>query len=246
MNRLRSLLVAVGFLTRLPLYAGDQVEEKDLGRSIAWFPLVGAALGAILWVVDQVVRGHLPWTVEAVVLVALLVWLSGGLHLDGLADVFDGLSGGRGDRTRTLEIMRDSRIGAHGAAALLLALLLKAAALAELLNRGDSWLLVTFPAMSRLALTVLIFAFPYVRPEGLGSAFKRHGRPEYLTVAVVTAGVVLGLAGPAAFGPAAAALVVALVFSAWLWRRLGGLTGDVYGAAAELAELAFLVVACLR
>ncbi len=238
------MAVAIGFLTRFPVPRG-QPDEADFGRAIAWFPLAGVLLGAVLLGLDRMAGGRLPVTVEAVLLVALLAALTGGLHLDGLADVFDGLGGGRGDRARILEIMRDSRIGAHGATALLLALLLKAVSLAVVLERGMSPALVAFPAVARLGVAVLVFAFPYARPEGLGRAFKSHGRPVHLAVAVATTAAVLAATGRATLAPAAAALAAALLFAAWVSRRLGGLTGDVYGAGVEVAEVAFLVAACV-
>jgi adenosylcobinamide-GDP ribazoletransferase len=207
----------------------------------------------------RLLNGHLSLGVLAVVLVALLAMLSGGLHLDGLADTFDGLGGGRGDRARMLEIMRDSHIGAHGAAALVLALAAKIFALQELLARGGGgdasanastlWPLFAAPVFARWAVVPLMVFFRYARPVGLGSAFRAHGRaalvagatllPLGLTVGTAVAGV----AGVPTLAAGAAALAAALLLGVALNRRLDGLTGDVYGAAIELAEVAFLVTA---
>lgn len=247
---LRSVGVAVGFLTRFPV-PGGQVDPRTFGRAVAWFPLAGALLGATLLIVDWSVRDRLPVALEAVALVALLAWLSGGLHLDGLADVFDGLSGGGGDRSRTLEIMRDSRIGAHGATALSLTLLLKAVALTELLRQGNTWALLTFPASARFGASALLFAFPRATPEGLGASFNRDGQPRYLILGMATlvAIIVTGASADRALPLVLTAssmigLVVAFLFAARVSSRLGGLTGDVYGACIEIAEVGFLVAAC--
>jgi len=172
--------------------------------------------------------------------------MTGGLHLDGVADVFDGLGGGHGDRERTLRIMRDSRIGAHGATALVLVLAVKAAALSDLLARGSLWPLVVAPVVARFAVVPLLVLFPYAREEGLGRAFRgTAGRREIAIAAVLAAAAVAPFA-PAALVPALAALAAAAAVALSVNRRLGGLTGDVYGAAIEIAEAALLAAATLR
>jgi adenosylcobinamide-GDP ribazoletransferase len=174
--------------------------------------------------------------VLAAVVVGAAAGLTGGLHLDGLADLFDAVGGGKGDRARILEILRDSRIGAHGAAALVLVLLAKVGALAPLVERQDLLPILIAPAIARWAVTPLVTLFPYARVEGLGRAFNGGaGRRE---VAVASALMLLLIA---TFGlrfvlPALAALAVSIGIGVWIHRRLGGLTGDVYGAAIELAE----------
>ena len=246
MGLLRSLAAAFSFLTRLPVPGGAAVTERDLGRSVLWFPLVGAALGAALIGAASLLQGrpgHLAAGPTAVVLVALLAALTGGLHLDGLADTFDAWGGGRGDRTRMLEIMRDSRIGAHGAAALCLLLVGKVFALRELLARGALFPIFAAPVFARFAVVPLLILFRYARPAGLGSPFGRETRAGYaLAAALLPIGLCVW-AGSRAVIPAAAALATALACGWALDRRLGGLTGDVYGAALELAELAFLISA---
>jgi adenosylcobinamide-GDP ribazoletransferase len=243
MNLLRPINVAFAFLTRLPLRSRSAVTAVELGRALLWFPLVGAALGGVLVTAERLLAGRLAHGLLAVGLVAALALLTGGLHLDGLADTFDALGGGRGDRVRMLEIMRDSRIGAHGAAALCLLLMAKVFALGETLARGQIWPLFAFPIVARWAVIPLVIFFRYARPEGLGKDFHGHGRAAHLAGATALAAALLVWIGPAAIAPALAAVGVALAFGWMLDRRLGGLTGDVYGAAIELAELAFLITA---
>jgi adenosylcobinamide-GDP ribazoletransferase len=241
---LADLRLAFQFLSRIPV--GGALPGADLGRSCAWFPLPGAVMGLAVAGAAHLAGGRVPATLAGVLAAAALAWLSGGLHLDGLADLFDGLSGGHGDRARTLAIMRDARIGAHGAAALVLVLLAKSAALAELVGRDDTWLLVAAPALARFLVVPLVVGFPSARPEGLGKAFHGTAGAREVAVSAALAAAALAPGWPRSLAPAAAAAAVALAVALVARRRLGGLTGDVYGAAIELAELAFLSVAALR
>jgi adenosylcobinamide-GDP ribazoletransferase len=237
----RPLTVAFAFLTRLPVGTG-KAEDSDVGHAIAFFPVVGLVLGVAL-VAAAWLAGTLPPTLTAVGLVALLAAATGGLHLDGLADVFDGLGGSHGDRERMLAIMRDSRIGAHGALALVLVVLAKAFALTAILQHRELWPVLLFPAVARWAVVPLIVGFPYMREVGLGRTFNDRGSAAEVAWATVFIVSMLLWAGSRTLVPAVAAFAVALGFAVWMRRRLGGLTGDAYGAAIELAEVAFLAVA---
>jgi adenosylcobinamide-GDP ribazoletransferase len=203
-------------------------------------------LGLALTGLAAALAGTVAPALVAVLLAALLAGLTGGLHLDGFADVFDGLAGGRGDRARTLEIMRDPRIGAQGAAALALLLIAKVATLAQVAERRDLLALLAFPTVSRWLAAVLIVGFPYVRAEGLGRAFSGEAGRAQALAATAIAVVVVGVLGTALILPALGAAAAVLAFAYWLNRRLGGLTGDVYGAAIELAEVVMLVLCCIR
>jgi adenosylcobinamide-GDP ribazoletransferase len=238
----RAIVAAFAFLTRLPLWAGP-LRDTDLGRSVAFFPVVGLVLGLVLTGVAFALQGALAPLIAAVLLVALLAALTGGLHLDGVADLFDGLGGGRGDRTRTLEIMRDSRVGAYGAAALVFVLLGKVAALAQALEQHDLLAVLAFPAIARWAVTPMIAFVPYARPEGLGRAFSGEAGPWQVAGASGIIVLVVVALGARLAAPAVGAFLVVTLLALWLRRRLGGVTGDVYGAAIELGEVTVLVVA---
>jgi adenosylcobinamide-GDP ribazoletransferase len=243
---LRALAGAFTFLTVLPV-ARAASGRGDLRHVAAFFPIVGLAIGAVLAGAAWLARGHLPHPLAAVLLVALGAALTGGLHLDGVADLFDGLGHGGRDPRRALEIMRDSRIGAHGAVALILLLAAKSLAVAVLLERGQLSALAVFPAAARGCVVPFIVALRPARREGLGWALHRASGPGdalcavLLAAAAVAAVPALGGAGLAA--AALAALLAAAACAAWARLRLGGLTGDVHGAAIELAEAAFLIVA---
>jgi adenosylcobinamide-GDP ribazoletransferase len=238
---LRAVVAAFSFLTRIPVWRGPLL-EADLGRSVGFFPLVGLVLGLALTGFAFASHAVFSPLLLAVLLVALLAVLTGGLHLDGVADLFDALGGGRGDRVRMLAIMRDSRIGSHGAVALVLLLIAKIGALTRVLENNDLVVVLAFPAIARWAVTPLLVLFPYARAEGLGRAFKgAAGRRELAIAAAIAAAVVASL-GARLVIPALGAGVLALGLGWWLTRRLGGLTGDIYGSAIELAELIVLVL----
>jgi adenosylcobinamide-GDP ribazoletransferase len=238
-----SFAVALGFLTRLP--AGRRViREEDLARSTVFFPLVGLALGLSMAALAAIGSARLPSRMVAVGLVAMLAVLTGGLHLDGLADVFDGLGGGGHDRDRMLSIMQDSRIGAHGSAAVALLLIAKCFAVAGAVEHRDLALLIGFPMVARWAVVPLIVFFPTARRGGLGGVFNRHASGVDVAYATLLAGATLACIGTRLALPGIFALAVAVAFGLLIQWRLGGLTGDVYGAAIELSEVAFLTAAC--
>jgi adenosylcobinamide-GDP ribazoletransferase len=172
---------------------------------------------------------------------AFAALVTGGLHLDGLADWFDAVGGGRGQPARMLEIMRDSRIGAHGASALFLVLSAKLSALSSLQSARLPLALLCAPACARAVAVWLLFAYPNARAEGLGQSFATQVRLRHALLASAFACAALGLFGLAACLPLLLSAAVGLALGAWANARLGGITGDVCGAAIELSELAFLI-----
>lgn len=242
---LRSLACAVLFLTRIPL-PRLTLEQRDFARSSGFFAWVGALIALLLWLSAKLLVPALGARLAALMVVALWVLITGGLHLDGLADTVDGLSGGRGERARTLEIMRDSRIGSHGALALVLLLALKWAALERVFELGRAtWLLA--PLVARLLCTLLVTRFPYVRERGLGSPFVGAEARPALLLGVAPLLLALALLGLSGVLPTLIGALAGLAFALRMHALLGGLTGDVYGAAVELSELALLLaVTALR
>lgn len=231
------LLDAIRFLTILPLPAKREPTEADLARATACFPLVGMLLGGALLLSSKLAASlWSPMTVNALVLIVLGL-LTGGLHLDGLADTVDGLCGGT-TREEKLAIMKDSRVGAFGAAALFGLLLLKFSLLGELSGALHGDALVLAPTLGRWAMVCAIFFFPPARAGGMGPLFKKHcGRRELAFATATALGCTLllfGLWGLAILG----GLGLAVAVMAWaLTRALGGLTGDTYGALCEVSEV---------
>lgn len=241
---LQAIRSAFGLLTQLPLGEGH-VRPESLGRAVGYFPLVGLALGAIAGVTALLLSTFLPPWPAAIGVTALLALMTGGLHLDGLADTADGLGGGRGDRARSLRIMRDSRLGSFGAVALVIVLMGKVAALASLLDPGVPagrifWALVLMSCAGRWCAVLLIRLFPYARREGLGRRFREgSGEREFLVATIIFIAALL-VAGEGGWGAGLIAAAAALSVGGWARSRLGGLTGDVYGAGIEVSELVFL------
>lgn len=236
---LRGFLTALGFLTRVPV-PFVKVDDRTLGRALMFFPVVGGAVGVLLAATASAGQSFGSPMVAAFFVVVVWTLLTGALHLDGLADTFDGLAGGRGDKERALEIMRDSRIGTHGAVALVLVLLGKTLVVADLIAKDGGGSLWVVPMAARATVVPAMAWFRYARPEGLGKDMKRNASAE--AVAVSQAFMLAGLwfAGTEHWPAVAAAYGATLLTALVLSRKLGGLTGDIYGALIELSELAGL------
>lgn len=234
----RALVSAIGFLTRLPV-PNVALAEADVARGAGFFSWVGVLIAAILWLAHAALHQLGP-SVSAMCVVALWAWLTGALHLDGLADTVDGLSGGRGDRARTLSIMRDSRIGAHGAVALCLGIGLKWVALDHLFAAGNGlWIIA--PIVARFACTTLLASFRYAREQGLGTAFAdRVGPSEVLLSALVFVPMYTTL-GKSIVLSSGVGLICAWGIALRARAVLEGLTGDVHGAAIEISEIGTLL-----
>ncbi len=233
------LLAALAFLTRVPIRRS--FEASDIGRAALFFPMVGAAVGLLQLGVFRLLRPYLPSLVVAVLVVALSAWVTRGLHLDGLADLADGLGGGA-TREDALRIMRDPAVGAFGVVALGLVLAAKIAAV-DALPSGDA--LVLAAALSRWTVVPLGFFLPYARDgAGLGAALTSGtGRIELLGSSLLAAAVSLLFPLTLALLSWTAVILVSLLISVIAKRRLGGVTGDVLGANVELAEASVLVAA---
>lgn len=236
---MKRFLAAIQFLTILPLPAALAPDGGALGRSLPFFPLVGLAIGAAAAGIDWGLWHLLPLGVTSVLTVILLIAASGALHLDGLADAADGLFSAR-PRERALEIMRDSRTGPMGVAAIVAVIALKIALLTALTGPGRWWVLLLMPVAGRCALLIHLALLPYARPEGgLADLFHRNRSQGHALGALLFLLALGSLTGGfAGFLAAAVAALAALLLAAYFQRRLGGLTGDTLGAACELTELA--------
>ncbi|MBI2266143.1 MAG: adenosylcobinamide-GDP ribazoletransferase [Armatimonadetes bacterium] len=240
------LLTAFRFLTVLPLPHREE-EPGALGASAAFFPLVGLVLGLALAGLDVLLRKIWPPEVTSAVLLLALTALTGALHLDGFMDSCDGLFGSH-DPARRMEIMKDSRVGSFGVLGVACLFLVKYAALLAL---PDSWrlgALALAPALGRWAMVLVIWGFPYARPQGTGRVFKEGVGLEQVAPATLTTVLAALFFLPKAAAPS---LFVAAL-SAWLLARfictrIPGLTGDSYGAVTETIEVVSLLtlVTCI-
>jgi len=242
---IRPLLIALQFLTRLPVPLRDRPTERDTGRSLLYYPLVGLALGLLLAAMAWALADA-PALLRAALVLAAWVLLTGALHLDGLADSADAWVGSHGDRAKTLAIMKDPRSGPMGVVALVMVLLVKFAALHALTTASDWTALVLAPLLARTSLPLLFLTTPYIRPGGLGAALAEH-LPRRAAMVVVTLTVVAVplAAGGRGFWLLAVTAAVFLLLRAQMRRRIHGATGDTAGALVELVETAVLVTAAI-
>jgi Cobalamin-5-phosphate synthase len=230
-------LRALGFLTILPCPRLESTPE-DLGRSSGWFPLAGALLGALLAAAHAgLALSRVPPRRPRPSTVVLWAFLTRGLHLDGLADTFDGIGGGYSRESR-LAIMKDSRLGTFGGIAVASALLLKATLLAGTERTAALQALFLAPVLGRWAILFAMRLFPSARPGGMGDLFRK-GCTNRCLFNGTAAALFLSAAAGGLTGILLLPLVplFALFISRWLSSLLGGLTGDSYGTVCELSEL---------
>jgi adenosylcobinamide-GDP ribazoletransferase len=241
----QEIWMAVGFLTTLPTPAAAY-DQAQFGRSGRWFPVVGLAIGLLLVAADLVLRRLFPDTVRGVLIVAGWAALTGGLHLDGLADCCDALPAAV-SRERRLEILRDPRLGAFGGIGLILFLLLKSSAVSALAPPYAAvTALLLAPVWARWFLLLAARRQP-ARPDGMGAAFASGLAYGVMLAALIVPVATLIVSGLMTDSMARSLAAVAAAWGvAWLCMRvasarLGGVTGDVYGLVVELSELTILL-----
>ncbi|HEX5692426.1 MAG TPA: adenosylcobinamide-GDP ribazoletransferase [Roseiflexaceae bacterium] len=240
----RRLIGALRFLTIVRMPASWATTDPPLAKSLAFFPLIGLIIGALLLSIGMLAGWFWGGGVRAVAVVVAWGVITGGLHLDGLSDTFDGVMSWR-PRERKLEIMRDSRVGVMGVLALAAIVGLKVA----LLFGTDEWVpaLLLAPALGRWAICYGLGRFPAARADGLGAMAQvqtSSGLVFAPTVIVIIAALLIaGLRGAVAL---ALVWLAARTLARWWTRDLGGLTGDTYGALCEIAEVVALAALTAR
>jgi adenosylcobinamide-GDP ribazoletransferase len=231
-----SFLGALGFLTTIPVPSG-----REPG-GISYFPLVGLILGLILAGVSWLAAFLLPVALADMVVVVALVLLTGALHLDGFLDTCDGLAY-RGGVEERLEVMSDSRAGGIGVVAVVSLLMLKYLSLNSIPGCIKLEALVMMPVMGRWAISYALFAYPYAKPTGLGVSIKEKTSGRGFTIATATASVIaLVFGGIWGLIAMLGVWAISVGVASFLARRFGGLTGDTYGAIAEVCEVATLII----
>ncbi len=237
----KAFLLALSLLTRLPVAQLDKLQDTDSGHSALFYPLVGLVIGLLLFVPILIFPSASPLLLAAIVIAGWAV-ITGGLHLDGLADSADAWLGGMDDEEKTQRIMKDPRVGAAGVVSIVCVLLLKFSALIALFQVGSHELIILVPIIGRSMILLLFITSKYVSSQGMASSVV-----EYLphTAAMWVIGV---------------SLLFGMLFSLWgmlcalagFWllrrlmlKRLGGCTGDTVGATVEITEMFFLVGSAL-
>jgi|TARA_R110001599_G_scaffold287919_1_gene490744 adenosylcobinamide-GDP ribazoletransferase len=235
---MRALLIALQFLTILPVRLQGEFTAQDIGRSLLFYPVVGLLIGIVLSLLGWNLTSQSPM-VSAILVLAVWVTITGALHIDGLADSADAWLGGIGDKAKTLSIMKDPAAGPIAVVTIVLVLLIKFVMLTVLLAEQNWWALIWSVILARTALPLLFLTTDYVRPHGLGSILKQqqsgvHTRRLMLLIGVLalfSVGLFALLFG----------LLVFLLLRYLMERRLNGFTGDTAGAMVELLEAALLI-----
>ncbi len=244
-------LGALQFLTRLRV-PSVPYERDSLARAVKFFPIVGLLIGAGSVLLYFALAPHLSMTVVSLLIVVYLVAITGSLHEDGLADSADGFGGGW-ERERVLAIMRDSRIGTYGAAALILSLLARVVLIASLPRTQAAAYLIAAPVLSRWTTLPLSFFLPPARDrgpdsgpdhscdhiDGQGARIARLTTSSSLILgSLLTFAIVFAVLHVHAVAPVLVSIGVTLLTALYYKRRIGGITGDCFGATNQLSEIA--------
>ena len=240
---MKSFFAALQFLTLFPCPRRFDYADADVGRSAIFFPVIGLILGLILVLVNFLLEPFASDGLSSVILVSLLAFMTRALHLDGVGDTFDGLGAG-GDRARAIEVMDDSHIGVFGLIAIVLVLFLKIHALESL--ESDRWrTLLLASILGRWAIVLLAYRSKAAK-DGLGSRLVDHLQTNHFLIATLLT-LLLVAAIWRANGIAMMAWVAIFTTASkhYLHRRLGGVTGDTFGAVEELSETSVMVLLAL-
>jgi adenosylcobinamide-GDP ribazoletransferase len=235
-RQLAGLPIALEFLTPLRLRRVQQHEARAFAQALGWYPAIGLLIGCLLLVLDKALSEFLPPAPVAALLVATLALLSGGLHLDGLADTADGMAV-QGDHSRRLQVMHSGNTGPAGVMALVFVLLVQWSTLAALQDPFRSGALLLVPALARWTVVPVAMAFRPAQPDGLGQTI----RPGLWPIAAPLATIIAIAASVALFGGVGLPLmliagVAALTIAGAAGRLLRGISGDVFGAVIEVSQ----------
>jgi adenosylcobinamide-GDP ribazoletransferase len=239
----KDFLQALSFLTILPCGKRLPTEDKEMARSMAFFPLVGLVIGLLLAIGYYLFSFILPKSLTLWLTLGLLALLTRGLHLDGFADTIDGLACG-GPREKILEVMRDSRIGAFGVISLILLIGAKYLALDQISTKSIPYSLMLMVVMGRNSMVLVCYRSPYARSGGgLGKPFTENLGAREIALSLVSAfWIVLLLTGVKGILVFLGVLLFSLAYRFFFIKKLGGVTGDILGAANELVELLCLIL----
>ena len=235
------LRLALSFLTILPMRI-DSASEADVAASMAWFPSVGLLMGIAFALEDRALSSLIPHAIRSAIVILSMTFLTGAVHLDGLADTADALGAGV-DRARALEILRDSRIGTFGAIALFFALAFKLIAIETVFGRPRLAMLVLAPMLGRWAMVAVSHNVEYLRTSGAGSAMLgRDGSRNPAIASIVPLAAMIAFFSRKAI-EAYVFAVIAVFILRWFYRRwLGGVTGDLIGACGEMVEVLAMII----
>jgi len=231
--------IALQFLTVLPIELKTIPTAQQNGQAILFYPLVGLIIGGILFIFTCLLA-KLPIVLLSSIILTLWIWLTGGLHLDGLADTADAWVGGFGDKQRTLQIMKDPSCGPIGVLSLVISCLLKFVLIYVLIEQHQTLFLILVPIVGRVVPSILFLTTSYVREKGLGRSLTDH-LPKIASWIITGFVLLLPLYWELQGLIAIIGFLSSLVYLRHLFiKRIGGITGDTVGAAIEISETVLL------
>lgn len=238
----RSFLIAAQFITSFPIKISGEITQQDNARGLLFYPLIGLLIGLVLYFISSFLTAS---DLSAAIVLFSWIFLTGALHLDGLADSADAWMGGHSDPKRTLSIMKDPACGAIAVVTLVLVLLMKWAAIKALLF-SDAYLIIFSPVIARMMVVVLIMATPYVREHGLAADMKKYLPNKTAVYVLLGFSVFLLICNfKLALLTLVLAVITTFVLRHYMLRRINGFSGDTAGATIEIIELVVLVLIAL-
>jgi adenosylcobinamide-GDP ribazoletransferase len=235
---MNSFLIALQFLTIIPVSHSFIADDKQLGYSTLYYPVIGLLIGSLLAFFGLFLE-NLSFQIQAAILLILWVMLTGALHLDGLADCTDAWVGGLGNKQRSLDIMKDPAAGPIAVVSLVLVLMLKWLLISAILENQLTSALILTPMLGRLAILILMLSTDYIRSAGSAKKIVEN-LPEGAVKVISLSGVIIGIYFLAGL-PIIFMFIMLFVIAFQAKKRLGGVTGDIYGAAVELVEVSVLL-----
>lgn len=243
----KNFVLMIQFLTRIPIHLNLPCEQEDFKRGTAFFSIVGIIVGGILWASFTLFNHILPLKVAVVLVIILEVLITGGLHLDGFGDTFDGFFAfkGNGDsKESVIEIMKDSRIGTYACLAIIFDILLKYVLLCEILQKSNSTMLIIPILMGKLGTSYLISIGNKAKEHGTGNLFIQNTGVVQLSINIIV-GMIFSyfvIGGVKTVIIICSVLVVVILFNGLCRKKMGGISGDSLGANNEFCELISLII----
>lgn len=246
MKILESLVVAFQFLTRLYLPINVEWDMANLRRSLMWFGLVGAFIGVILaGAMTLFNRFDLIPAVSAIIILLIWIFITGGMHIDGISDMADGFFSMR-DKEKTLEIMKDSHVGAFAVITIVFLLLIKFEMLKEfIIIEKNVWLLILPPTIARIAAGLVLSFYETTKKSGLGYTFHSSDPRIFWAIGFVVTLIISSILNIKSLIFIGIAILASNLMALWAKKKIGGLNGDIYGAIVETVEVIGMVFICV-
>ena len=246
MKILESIVVAFQFLTRLYLPINVEWDTANLRRSLMWFGLVGAFIGVILaGAMTLFNRFDLIPAVSAIIILLIWIFITGGMHIDGISDMADGFFSMR-DKEKTLEIMKDSHVGAFGVITIVFLLLIKFEMLKEfIIIEKNVWLLILPPTIARIAAGLVLSFYETTKKSGLGYTFHSSDPRIFWAIGFVVTLIISSILNIKSLIFIGIAILASNLMALWAKKKIGGLNGDIYGAIVETVEVIGMVFICV-